>query len=159
MLSNEILQVIQSNVQEFLFENENVDEKKLLLSKKEVLGLPSAIIANQISGRRKAKLKLPTWYQAKGIIYHSNLALEQSSSEATAKFKTQIINSLIEHKESMADLTGGFGVDSFFFSKIFEQVSYTEPNEELVEIVTHNHSQLQVSNIQHYSQTAGPSTP
>ncbi|MFM9837108.1 MAG: THUMP-like domain-containing protein [Cyclobacteriaceae bacterium] len=154
MLPSEVLQIIQPNVQEYILENENADEKKLLLSKKEILGIPSTIIANQISGRRKAKLKLPTWQQTKGIVYHSNLAIEQSSSEATAKFKTQIINDLVKGRKSMADLTGGFGVDSLSFSKIFDRVNYVEPNKELVEIVTHNHHQLQAANIQHHNQTA-----
>jgi THUMP domain-like len=154
MLPSEVLQIIQPNVQEYILENENVDEKKILLSKKEILGIPSVVIANQISRRRKAKLKLPTWYQTKGIVYHSNLALEQSSSEATAKFKTQIVNDLIKNRKSMVDLTGGFGVDSFFFAQAFDQVKYVEPNKELVEIVTHNHLQLQTSNLQHHSQTA-----
>ncbi len=154
MLPSEVLQVIQPNVQEFIRENESVDEKKLLLSRKEILGIPTTIIANQISGRRKAELKLPTWHQTKGIVYHSNLAIEQSSSEATARFKTQILNNLLKSRKSMADLTGGFGVDSFFFSKIFDQIDYIEPNKQLVEIVTHNHCQLQAINIQHHTQTA-----
>jgi hypothetical protein len=154
MLPSEVLQIIQPNVQEYILENENADEKKLLLSKKEILGIPSSVIANQISGRRKAKLKLPTWHQTKGIVYHSNLAVEQSSSEATAKFKTQIIKDLLKKKTLLADLTGGFGVDSLFFSKIFDQVNYVEPNKELVEIVSHNHHQLQASNAQHHTQTA-----
>jgi hypothetical protein len=154
MLPSEVLQIIQPNVQEFILENENADEKKLLLSKKEILGIPPAIIANQISGRRKAKLKLLTWYQTKGIVYHSNLAIEQSSSEATAKFKTQIINALLKKKTSLADLTGGFGVDSFFFSRNFDKVNYVEPNKELVEIANHNHHQLQATNIQHHTQTS-----
>ncbi len=154
MLPSEVLQIIQPNVQEFILENKNADEKKLLLSKKEILGIPSTVIANQISGRRKAKSKLPTWYQTKGIVYHSNLAIEQSSSEATAKFKTQIIKGLLKNRKSMVDLTGGFGVDSFFLSKIFDQVNHVEPTKELVEIVTHNHSQLQARNIQYHTQSA-----
>jgi 16S rRNA G966 N2-methylase RsmD len=161
MLSSEALQIAQSNIQEFILENEDIDEKKLLLSKKQILGIPSAIIANQISGRRKAKLKLPTWYQTKRIVYHSNLAVEQSSSEAAAKFKVAIINELVKSKRSMADLTGGFGVDSFFFSKIFDHIDYAEPNKELAEIVIHNHHQLQAAlpcrqagNIRHHTQTA-----
>jgi 16S rRNA G966 N2-methylase RsmD len=154
MPPSEVLQIIQPNVQEFILESENADEKKLLLSKKEILGIPSTVIANQISGRRKAKLKLPTWHQTKGIVYHSNLAIEQSSSEATAKFKIAIVKQLIKSKHSMADLTGGFGVDSFFLSKLFDQINYVESNKELVEIVTHNHHQLQATNIQHHTQTA-----
>jgi 16S rRNA G966 N2-methylase RsmD len=154
MSPNELTQIIQRPVQEFILQNENVDEAKLLLAKKEILGIPSPIIAQQIAGRRKAKLKLPTWYKAPGIIYPPSINMEQSSSEATAYFKNTLITTMIVQRKSMADLTGGFGVDSFFFSKIFDQVNYVDPNTELAGIVAYNHHQLQAFNIKYRTQTA-----
>ena len=56
--------------------------------------------------------KLPTWFQNKVIFYPPKLNLEQTSSEITAKYKATIFKGA-----AMADLTGGFGVDSFYFSK------------------------------------------
>jgi 16S rRNA G966 N2-methylase RsmD len=154
MSPKELAQIIQKPVQEFISQNENVEETKIVLAKKEILGVPSYIIAQQIVGRRKAKLKLPTWCKTKGIVYPPSINLEQSSSEATAYFKNTLITAMIAQRKSVADLTGGFGVDSFFFSKIFDQVTYIDSNAELAEIVAHNHHQLQAGNIKYHNQTA-----
>jgi 16S rRNA G966 N2-methylase RsmD len=154
MSAKELAQIIQKPVQEFILQNENVEETKIILAKKEILGVPSYIIAQQIVGRRKAKLKLPTWCKTKGIVYPPSINLEQSSSEATAYFKNTLIIAMIAQRKSVADLTGGFGVDSFFFSKIFDQVTYIDSNAELAEIVAHNHHQLQADNIKYHPQTA-----
>jgi hypothetical protein len=144
----EIEKITQANLQAYIYDNENADERKLVLSKKELFGVPTALIANQLSGRRKAKTKLPTWYGAKGIVYPPSVNIEQSSSEATAKYKCEIIKRTIVERLAVADLTGGFGVDSFFFSTIFERVNYVESNRELVEIARNNHTILRAASQQ-----------
>jgi len=100
-----------------------------------------SVIAEQIIGRRKAKEKLPTFYRTKSIVYPPSLNLEQCSSEETARFKsTFAVNALIQ-KVLCADLTGGFGVDSFFFSRAFREVYYIEHNADLLgshSIITNN---------------------
>jgi len=59
--------------------------------------------------------------------------LEQSSSEQTAEYKAR------DRKGNlMIDLTGGFGVDSYFLSNHFEKAIYCEQQEELAEIAKHN---------------------
>lgn len=146
--------IIQETVQSFLIEHENDDEKNLVLKQKEIDGIPTPLIATQLIGRRKAKAKLPTWYKAKGIIYPPVINLEQCSSEATAVYKTQIINSMISKWHQAADITGGFGVDTFYLSSIFESVHYTEPNTGLFEITRHNHHQLGANNIIHYNRSS-----
>lgn len=52
------------------------------------------------------------------------------------------------------DLTGGLGVDSYFFSKLFQTVHYVEPNQALLEIVQHNHHRLGAQNIIHHGRLA-----
>ncbi|MDA9908220.1 class I SAM-dependent methyltransferase, partial [Flavobacteriaceae bacterium] len=47
----------------------------------------------------------------------------------------------------MADITGGFGVDSFYFSKHFTAVIHYEKDECLSAIAAHNFKQLKKSNI------------
>ncbi|WP_317124723.1 THUMP-like domain-containing protein [Marixanthomonas ophiurae] len=47
----------------------------------------------------------------------------------------------------MADLTGGFGVDSYYFSKQMKSVTHFEINESLSEIAEHNFKQLEATNI------------
>ena len=38
----------------------------------------------------------------------------------------------------LVDLTGGLGVDSFFFSNVFKSICFVEPDSRLVEIAKHN---------------------
>ncbi len=147
MDSHFISSIAQEFVQSFLRVHENDDEKIFVLKQKEINGIPTSIIAMQLIGRRKAKTKLPTWYKTKGIVYPPTINLEQCSSEATSIYKTQIINSFISCRHKAADITGGFGVDTFFLSSLFESFHYIEPNTELYEITNHNQKQLDAHNI------------
>ena len=145
-----IQELLRQELQEFIRQHEADDYKKLLLKHGTILGVAFSLIADQISGRRKAKLKLPSWYQTKNIIYPPSVNLEQCSSEATAKFKVEIVKQNPGDSFNKAvDLTGGFGVDSFFLSSAFKEVHYVEPDENLVEITRHNHKTLQAPDIQH----------
>ena len=47
----------------------------------------------------------------------------------------------------MADITGGFGVDSFYFSRHFTTVIHYEKDECLSAIAMHNFKQLKKTNI------------
>jgi 16S rRNA G966 N2-methylase RsmD len=136
-------------LQNFICENEHVDEHALLLKQKTIFEVPISVVADQIVGRRKAKTKIPEFYLTKGIIYPPGINLEQCSSEATAIFKSNLLNG-----KTCADLTGGFGVDSFFLSKKFENFHYIEPDNKLYEIVKHNHNTLGALNIQHHLKSA-----
>lgn len=148
--------LLSSDVQSFIHQHENDDVKQLVLKHKLIHGMPSNIIADQLNGRRKAKEKLPTLYQTKGILYPPGINVEQSSSEKTADYKATIFSQQDAElkNESLVDLSSGFGVDSFFFSKIFKVVHYVEPNQNLLEISKHNHQQLGANNIQHHNTTA-----
>jgi 16S rRNA G966 N2-methylase RsmD len=115
--------------------------------------VPSSIIAEQISGRKKAKTKLPLYYKSGGIVYPLGLNLEQSSSEETAVFKAKTLNSILGKDKILADLTGGFGIDSFFFSTAFQKVYYIEPNASLLSFARHNHESLQAKNIEYRNST------
>ncbi|MCI0751884.1 MAG: SAM-dependent methyltransferase, partial [Flammeovirgaceae bacterium] len=150
--------LLRKEVQQFIRDHENDDEQALLLKHKTILGLPASLIATQIADRRKARFKLPTFYQAQNILFPPSVNLEQCSSETTAKYKADemaSIISLIQGKQrGVLDLTGGFGVDTFFFSKAFQPVDYVEPFVDLFEIVKHNHATLGAKNIFHYNTTA-----
>jgi len=99
-------------------------------------------LIQQIEGRNRTKKKLPTWYRTKNILYPPKLNLEQTSSEITAEYKA----SLIEGK-SLADISGGFGVDSFYFAQTVNSVHHFEINTSLSEVVAHNFNQLERTNI------------
>ncbi len=142
--------LITNEVQNFISTHEGSDVHELLLRHKTICNLPAGIVINQISGKRKAKEKLPTFYAAKGVIYPPSVNVEQSSSELTAQYKVEVLKSLNLKKYGvLIDLTGGFGIDTFYFSKLFEKVIYVEPNTSLLEIARHNHQSLGQSNIEY----------
>lgn len=143
-------QITKAEVQEFIYAHELDDESRLVLKHKEILGVPSSVVANQIVGRRKAKEKLPLFYRTPNIVFPPALNLEQCSSEMTATFKA----SLVAKGNVMIDLTGGFGIDSFFFSASFDTVHYVEPDDFLVAVTRHNHKLLGAGNIVHHAATA-----
>ena len=148
------LQLAQTEIQDFVRQHENDDEQQLVLRHREILGVPSARIAEQINGRRKSKIKIPEYYNASGIIYPPGINLEQSSSSATGLLKSELLRQHSSHQNGLIDLTGGFGIDSYFMSQVFKQVHYIEPNEALLNIARHNHQALGAKNISHHSSTA-----
>jgi 16S rRNA G966 N2-methylase RsmD len=130
-------------VKDFIEANLNENISKLALQKKPFKNLDYKLIINQLEAKSKAKDKLPTWFSTKNIIYPSKISVEQTSSEKTALYKSKLISG-----EKIIDLTGGFGVDAYYFSKQFSKIIHCEHNSELSEIVKHNLSQLKADNIQ-----------
>lgn len=131
-----------------IFINENVDKNisKLALQKNPFPNVEWISILNQVEAKTKAKLKLPTWYATKNIVYPSKISVEQTSSEKTADYKANIVSG-----KSLIDLTGGFGVDDYYFAKKMNMVAHCEINPELSNIVKHNFEQLNVKNISCHS--------
>jgi len=99
-------------------------------------------LAEQITSKKKCKNKLPTWFATENIYYPNKLNIEQTSSEITAEYKANLIKG-----ETIIDITGGFGVDCFAFSKTHKQVTHCEINSDLSQIVSHNYKQLKINNI------------
>ncbi len=154
MPTSYLSQITDAAFQNFLLAHEAADEDTLVLKQKEICGLPSSAMATQISGRKKAKAKLPLWYKTKGIVYPPTANLEQCSSQAASIFKAHVVDMNVSTKLTAADITGGFGVDTFLFATPFERVHYVEPNAELFEIAKHNHHQLGARNIAHHCLSA-----
>ena len=134
------------DIQEFIIQNTGADLTKLALQKNPFPEADWILILNQIEARSKAKDKLPTWFSAANIIYPSKISVEQTSSEKTAAYKADLISG-----ETLIDLTGGFGVDDYYFSKNFKAVTHCEINEDLSEIVKHNFNQLEIKNCTFYA--------
>jgi hypothetical protein len=120
----------------FIKDHEQDDPAHLVLKQKQFPDLPLKELASQIASRQKAKSKLPEWYDQK-IWFPPKLSLEQCSSEATAKFKSRLISG-----NSFADLTGGFGIDTYYLSQSFNEKHYVEQQSELCEIAVSNFSEL-----------------
>ncbi len=137
------ISILNKKVQDFINLNVGNNISKLALQKNQFLDLDYLIILNQIAAKTKAKEKLPTFFNAENIIYPSKISVEQTSSEKTAKYKSEIVSG-----ENLIDLTGGFGVDDLYFAKKTKNVIHCEINSELSEIVKHNFKVLNISNIE-----------
>jgi hypothetical protein len=134
--------LLNSEIQHFINSNIDTSISKLALQKNPFPDVEWIQILNQIESKSKAKTKLPNWFVSKNILYPSKISVEQTSSEKTASYKAEIVSG-----ESLIDLTGGFGVDDFYFAKRIKSVSHCEINPDLSEIVKHNFEQLKIENI------------
>lgn len=103
----------------------------------------------QLESRRKARVKIPTWYSSEGIVFPPPLNLQQSSSEAAAQYKARLMKG---HKS--ADLTGGSAIDSWQMATVFHEHSFVEPNTQLFNLAKHNLDVLSLKNVKFYNQKA-----
>ncbi|MBT3588299.1 MAG: class I SAM-dependent methyltransferase [Flavobacteriaceae bacterium] len=138
--------MLNPKIQEYIKKNE-FDASKLVFSKSPFEKVTIKELIQQIDAKKKSKNKLPTWYHSAHIYYPPKLNVEQCSSEITAKYKASIIDG-----DKIADITGGFGIDSYYFSKIFKKVHHFELNKCLSEITVHNFLVLKRNNIQCFAE-------
>lgn len=133
--------ILHNDIQEYINKNILSDINSLLLKKTSLNYVTSKELVEQIESKNKCKTKLPSWYSQANIYYPNKLHIEQTSSEITAEFKSKLISG-----NRIIDLTGGFGVDCFYFSKHFKDVIHCELNAKLSEIVKHNFEVLNITN-------------
>lgn len=119
--------------QKFVQDHLHDDPAFLLLKYHEKTDFDLKGAVQQISARQKAKKKLPSWVSNPQLIFPASISLEQSSSEQTAKFKARNRSGKL-----LVDLTGGFGVDSYYLSAHFDKAIYCEQQKELADITKHN---------------------
>ena len=134
--------LLKPEIQYFINEHLFTDVQQLALKKNPFPEVDYKTILNQIVSKAKAEDKLPTWFAADGILYPEKVSIEQTSSEITAQFKSEIVSG-----ESLLDASGGFGVDDYYFSKRIKEVFHCEINAELSAVVQHNFEKLNVPNI------------
>lgn len=135
--------LLSAEIQKFINSNLTADVTKLALQKNKFPNIDWTSILNQIAAKQKAKTKLPTWFNSSNIYYPTKISVEQTSSEKTAEYKSLLISGA-----TLIDLTGGFGVDDFYFAQKMFRVVHCEINQDLSEIVAYNLEQLQIKNIQ-----------
>jgi len=138
-LNNDILNTVN---QSFINNNINSEISSLLFKKKQNISVGIKLLIEQIEAKKRCKKKLPTWFETENIYYPNKLNIEQSSSEITAKYKSKLLSG-----NSIIDITGGFGVDCYYFSRGFKHVVHCEINQELSNIVKHNYKKLKTTNI------------
>ena len=135
---NILLEESQQFIKNHLYE----DLTKLILKGSPISGVSIQELANQIVVKNKSEKKLPTWFSKEKIYYPEKISIEQTSSEITANYKSKLVSG-----KKLIDLTGGFGVDSFYFSKQVSEVIHCEIDNDLSTIVAYNYQQLNVKNI------------
>ncbi len=124
----------------FIEENINSNTTKLLL--KYDKDSNKRFLINQIGKRQKVKNKLPELSNNYNFIFPQNsLPIEQCSSESTAKIKADLF-----YGNSLLDLTGGLGIDSYYISKNFKTTYFVEPNLDLFNLAKINHTYFKIFN-------------
>ncbi len=138
--------LLNTSIQQFI-KTYTDDVSKLAFAGSPFENVSTKELIQQIESYRKAEKKLPTWYNADHIIFPPKLNLEQTSSEITAQYKASLVKG-----NTIADITGGFGVDSFYFSKNFKTLHHFETNRELSQLAAHNFEALKATNIQCFAE-------
>lgn len=138
--------ILHKDVQQFITDNLKSDITKLIFKGSPFIDVSVQELANQIVAKQKSINKLPSWFSTENIYYPEKISIEQTSSEVTAKYKSKIVSG-----KNIIDITGGFGVDCFYFSEHFKVVTHCEINNNLSEIVKHNYQQLKKENITTFS--------
>ncbi|WP_445748411.1 THUMP-like domain-containing protein [Polaribacter sp.] len=138
MNANILLEESQQFIKNHLYDNLT----KLILKGSPITRVSIQELANQIIAKNKSEKKLPTWFSQEKIYYPEKISIEQTSSEITANYKSKLVSG-----EKMIDITGGFGVDCYYFSKQISEVFHCEIDTDLSTIVAHNYQQLNAKNI------------
>lgn len=141
---------------EFILQHRLSNPRDLALQARRYPDVDMPYALNQIQGWQTARLKLPSWAACDGVVYPPHLNMEQCSSEPTARYKQQVVRRWLTRlgagqggaATSMADLTGGFGVDFSFTSRCFASATYVERNAALCDVVRGNLPCLGIANAQ-----------
>lgn len=130
-----------ADLNSFILTHREDDARQLALQASRYPDIDMRAAVVQISGWQAARKKLPMWAGTDGIIYPEHLSMEQCSSQLTAEYKAQVALSLTEgcRECSLADLTGGFGVDATMMAlKMHARLTLVERNPQLCDAVRNN---------------------
>ena len=129
---------------EFIRIHADEDVRQLAFLGKKNPEVDMAYALDQIAGRQKARVKIPSWASIDGIVYPPHISMEQCSSEQTARYKARIAG----NGEKIVDLTAGFGVDMAFMSAGFKQAVHVEMQPQLCAISSENYKHLGLNHVQ-----------
>lgn len=127
----------------FVREHAADDTATLLLKSGRYPGIDVPFAVTQIQARRQIKSKLPSWHACEALVFPSKVAAEQCSSEQTARYKQRFVRDT----DVVCDLTGGLGVDAYFFSRKAYRVRYIERYPDYCEAARLNFRELGADNI------------
>lgn len=124
------------------------DPVRLIMNRDRWPDIDMEMAVNSIESRRKLRDKVREWHDEPRLVFPLKLSAEQCSSSATGRYKACLASRIAGKKSwSIADLTGGLGVDSWFFSQKAERVLYNEMQEVLCRAAEHNFKVLEAGNI------------
>ena len=133
---------------EFVSQHLSDDTTRLILDKEKWPDIDMETAVNCIESRRKLKGKVKVWYENPYLVFPLKLSAEQCSSSATGHYKAALAEKIAgKDAWTLADLTGGLGVDSWFFSKRATEVLYNEMQATLCKAAEHNFKALGTGNI------------
>ena len=138
---------LNDTTRQFIRENLNADVPTLAL-KKAPVGTDVSLALRQIEARQLLRKKVPSWSENEELLFPAHLSIEQCSSEASAQYKAGLLQG-----HSIADLTGGLGIDTYFIAQQFQQADYVEQQAELCELARHNFDVLN-ADIKVWNETA-----
>ncbi len=127
-----MVKLLNKEVQHYINANLKTDLHSLLLKKSPFPEVSMQEIVQQIKGKQVAERKFP-FLLKEGILFPPQLSLEQSSSEKTALYKSGILKG-----KKFIDLTSGFGIDAYYLSQNFDNITLVEQNTGLLKIVENN---------------------
>jgi 16S rRNA G966 N2-methylase RsmD len=128
-----ISRIYTEEVKQFVQDHLEGDPALLFMRLRDKVSFDLKLAIHQVESRRKAQKKLPNWSHNFDLFFPPGLSVEQSSSEDTAQFKSELVQG-----KSMIDLTGGFGVDTYYLARNFKEATYCEQNADLAGIFRYN---------------------
>jgi len=135
--------ILSQELKDFVKEHESDAIHELALHANQYPGIDISLAIQQITGRKIAREKIPSWYAVDSILYPQHISMEQCSSEQTARYKAALVEG-----NTMVDLTGGFGIDfSFMAERFMKKAVYVEQQKELSEIASYNFGILGLKNV------------
>lgn len=132
-----------SEIRGFIAQHREDDVDRLLLSAKRYDNIDVTFCVDQILARRQLRTKLPEWYANDNLIMGGRTPAEQCSSEQTARYKRELVVG-----ETLCDMTGGMGVDTYYMSRGLRLAIYTERQPQLCFCARHNFAALSATNIE-----------
>lgn len=137
--------LLREEVQQYLASHEHTPVAKFIFKGSPFEDITIQELTQQLDGKRRVKNKLPLWFETPGVLFPPKLNLEQTSSSFTAIYKSKLVNG-----ETLLDMTGGFGIDSYYFAQQVKEVHHVEMNQEVSAFAKANFKTLQAPNIKTY---------
>ena len=123
------------------------DAMRLRLKKMDQADFSVDLAITQVEARgRRLEKKIPEWCAHERVVFPSLLSTEQCSSQETASYKQRLVRG-----NSLCDLTGGLGIDSYFMAQRVDKAVYVEQNPLYCHVARHNFDVLDMPHITVYN--------